>query len=132
MLPLFHCPILIIYNSNLQPGLWTADLTVAQLFLETVAPQERGIVNGFQSSLNQLMNFIKFALVVILPHPNQFGLLVLISCTSVSTGWMFMGVYAYKAAKGKASDGRDRGEKVWRDIPKSIEFHTMLSGVLEV
>ncbi|CAG5130992.1 unnamed protein product, partial [Candidula unifasciata] len=82
-------------------GLWTADLTTVQLFLENVPPKQRGIVNGFQSSLNQLMDFLKYALVVIIPNAHQFGLLVFISYACICLGWIFMCVNAVKTAKRK-------------------------------
>ena len=44
-------------------GLWSADLTVTQLLLETPKDEERGIVNGVQTSLNRMMDMFKFILV---------------------------------------------------------------------
>ncbi|KAH9513331.1 hypothetical protein Btru_034644 [Bulinus truncatus] len=78
-------------------GLWTADLTIIQLFLEKVSPTERGVVNGFQDSLNQLMDFLKYGLVHILPHTHQFGLLVIISVLFIMIAWTLMLIYAVKA-----------------------------------
>ncbi|CAL1546830.1 unnamed protein product, partial [Lymnaea stagnalis] len=77
-------------------GLWTADLTIIQLFLERVDTKERGIVNGVQGSLNQLMDFLKYGLVHFLPHIHQFGILVIISFGFICTGWTLMCVYAMK------------------------------------
>lgn len=77
-------------------GLWITDLTVTQVILENVVESERGVVNGVQSSLNQLMNMLKFALVVALPQLELFGILVLISFTAVSTGGAFYVSYAKK------------------------------------
>ncbi|KAL4222198.1 hypothetical protein ACF0H5_018235 [Mactra antiquata] len=68
-------------------GLWIADLTITQLFLETVEEKERGIVLGVQTALNQLMDMIKFIMVIVAPEPELFGLLVLISFAFVAMGW---------------------------------------------
>ncbi|XP_050417924.1 solute carrier family 40 member 1 isoform X2 [Patella vulgata] len=78
-------------------GLWTADLTITQLFLENVEEQERGIVNGVQQSLNRLMDLFKFAMVVAAPEPQLFGFLVFISFGSVCLGAVLYATYSRKA-----------------------------------
>ncbi|BFY97760.1 hypothetical protein BsWGS_00800 [Bradybaena similaris] len=96
-------------------GLWTADLTTIQLFLENVPPKQRGIVNGFQSSLNQLMDFLKYALVVVIPHARQFGILVFISYSFICLGWMFMCVNVIKtAARTKRREDTEKTESIGR------------------
>ncbi|PVD30146.1 hypothetical protein C0Q70_09408 [Pomacea canaliculata] len=74
-------------------GLWVADLSITQLFLEHVEETERGLVNGVQSSLNQLMDLFKFALVVVLPASETFGFLIIISFVSVFTGWLLYAIF---------------------------------------
>ena len=74
-------------------GVWIADLTITQLFLEKVVPTQRGIVNGVQSSLNQLMDLLKFALVVILPDTETFGFLIMISFCFIATAWILYAVF---------------------------------------
>ncbi|KAK6166093.1 hypothetical protein SNE40_022863 [Patella caerulea] len=78
-------------------GLWTADLTITQLFLENVEEKERGIVNGVQQSLNRLMDLFKFAMVVAAPEPQLFGFLVFISFASVCLGAVLYATYSRKA-----------------------------------
>lgn len=77
-------------------GLWGFDLTVTQLFQEQIEEQERGIVNGVQSSLNKSMDMIHFVLVIALPAPNMFGILVLLSAFFVCMGHLLYAVYARK------------------------------------
>lgn len=71
-------------------------MTVTQLMLENVIETERGVVNGVQSSLNQLMDMLKFAIVVAAPQPELFGILILISFAAVSTGGIFYASYSRK------------------------------------
>lgn len=76
-------------------GLWLADLTITQLFLETILEKERGIVLGVQTSLNQLMDMLKFAMVIVAPQPELFGILVLISFAFVCNGFLLYAKYVY-------------------------------------
>ena len=39
----------------------------------------RGIVSGVQTGLQSLMDLVKFGLVIALPHPDKFGLLIILS-----------------------------------------------------
>ncbi|XP_046326040.1 solute carrier family 40 member 1-like [Haliotis rufescens] len=78
-------------------GVWMADLTITQLFLETVEESERGVVNGVQTSINMLMDMLKFALVVALPRPPLFGFLAIISFCSVTTADILYASYSRKA-----------------------------------
>ncbi|XP_053374081.1 solute carrier family 40 member 1-like [Mercenaria mercenaria] len=77
-------------------GLWLADLTITQLFLESVDVTERGIVAGVQNALNQLMDMIKYAIVLLLPVPEVFGYLVIISYCFICLGWILFAVYVKK------------------------------------
>ncbi|WAR28210.1 S40A1-like protein [Mya arenaria] len=77
-------------------GLWMADLTITQLFLESVDVTERGIVAGFQNALNQLMEMLKYVVVILLPLPQVFGYLVFISYGFIALGWILFAVYVKK------------------------------------
>ncbi|KAK7508554.1 hypothetical protein BaRGS_00000120 [Batillaria attramentaria] len=78
-------------------GLWMADLSITQLFLEEVIETERGIVNGVQSSLNKMMDVLKFLLVVAVPDTETFGFLIIISFAFVSLGWLLYAIFVRKA-----------------------------------
>ncbi|BFZ01025.1 hypothetical protein BsWGS_04064 [Bradybaena similaris] len=80
-------------------GLWIADLAITQMFLETVIESERGVVNGVQQSLNQFLDLIKFALVIVLPKTTQFGLLVILSYAFVVSGWLLYLVYLVRVPR---------------------------------
>ena len=67
-------------------GLWIADLSITQLFLQSVKEKERGLVSGVQNSLNQLMDMLKALMVILAPYPEEFGLLIVISFGFVCTG----------------------------------------------
>ncbi|XP_076461583.1 ferroportin-like isoform X2 [Babylonia areolata] len=74
-------------------GLWTADLTITQLFLEAVVEGERGVVNGVQSSLNKLMDVLKFVLVVGVPDIPVFGFLIIVSFLFICLGWLLYAIF---------------------------------------
>ncbi|XP_052081265.1 solute carrier family 40 member 1-like [Mytilus californianus] len=67
-------------------GLWIADLSITQLFLQTVKEKERGLVSGVQNSLNQLMDMLKALMVILAPYPEEFGLLTILSFAFVCMG----------------------------------------------
>lgn len=67
-------------------GLWMADLSVNQLMQTEVDESERGVVNGVQSSLNTLMDLVKFGLVILLPGSETFGILILLSFGFICMG----------------------------------------------
>ena len=77
-------------------GLWLSDLTVTQLLLETPAEHERGIINGVQSSLNKLMDILKFLLVMFLPWPEVFGWLIIVSFLFICMGFFMFAIYSHK------------------------------------
>ncbi|KAL3832525.1 hypothetical protein ACJMK2_024160 [Sinanodonta woodiana] len=77
-------------------GLWMADLTISQLFLENVKETERGIVNGVQGSLNKLMDMLKYALVIGVPQPELFGFLIILSFLFICTGWCLYATFSRK------------------------------------
>ena len=83
--------ILVVFT-----GLWMADLTITQLFLESVEESQRGIVNGVQTSLNQLMDVLKFVMVIVAPQPEVFGILIIISFAFILLGWVFYAKYSHQ------------------------------------
>ncbi|CAC5397402.1 SLC40A1 [Mytilus coruscus] len=74
-------------------GVWTADLVITQLFLESVEETERGLVNGFQSSLNKLMDMLKFVMVMFISDPSMFGYPALVSYCFICSAWLLYAVY---------------------------------------
>ncbi len=80
-----------------------ADLSVTQLLLETPKEEERGAVNGVQSSMNKLSDIIKFALVIVLPWNETFGFLVIISFFFIILGGISYCVYCCKAKNGNGA-----------------------------
>ncbi|XP_055887894.1 solute carrier family 40 member 1-like isoform X2 [Biomphalaria glabrata] len=94
-------------------GLWMADLAITQMFMETVVENERGIVNGVQNSLNQLLDIIKSALVIALPLAPQFGLLIILSFAFVYAGWILYIIFLCRAPRDLFKRGRlDNGYEV--------------------
>lgn len=77
-------------------GLWLSDLTISQLFQETVPEQERGIVAGMQNSFNSVLSLLMYFLVIGLPKPETFGLLALMSVCAVGIGGLLYASFAYK------------------------------------
>jgi iron-regulated transporter 1 len=77
-------------------GLWSADLSITQLIMESVEETERGAVNGVQSSINMLMDMLKFAMVIVAPDPPTFGILILISFAFIIIGIFFYTLYVKK------------------------------------
>ena len=98
-------------------GLWLADLSINQvcsrvfivlsllLFItfqvqqEQVEEEHRGVIGGVQSALQQLFDMTKFLLVIFMPNPHMFGILILLSFIFVTLGAIFMTAYA--GLKGK-------------------------------
>lgn len=84
-------------------GLWIVDLSVTQILQEQVEENRRGVVNGVQDSLNNSLDLLKCVLVICLPKPHHFGILIILSFTSISLGWIFYSFF-YCSAKSKASE----------------------------
>lgn len=80
-------------------GLWITDLVVTQLFQENVAEQERGIVSGVQNSFNSIMDMGHYVMVIVAPKPEQFGLLIIISVSMVSSAFAFYSRFAWSHRK---------------------------------
>ncbi|CAK8674674.1 ferroportin-like [Clavelina lepadiformis] len=75
-------------------GLWGFDLTITQLIQENVVEKERGVFNGVQSSLNNFMDLLRYFLVLCLPLPSQFGILVVLSSLAVCVGYILYMAYS--------------------------------------
>jgi len=83
----------------MRTGLWMADLTVTQTQQEGVAEAERGVVGGVQSSLNMLMDMLKFALVIALPHVQLFGLHICLSFTFIMSAGLLFALHVCRARR---------------------------------
>jgi iron-regulated transporter 1 len=59
---------------------------VTQVMQEHVAEDKRGIINGVQASMNQLLDLVKFVLVVLIPETDSFGFLIMASYLFVCLG----------------------------------------------
>ncbi|XP_035689340.1 solute carrier family 40 member 1-like [Branchiostoma floridae] len=75
-------------------GLWMYDLTVTQLYQETVDETHRGVVFGVQNSLNFFMDMMHFILVIVLPAPETFGFLILLSFVFTVSGHLLYASYS--------------------------------------
>ena len=103
---------------GLRFGLWLADLSINQVCSrvtvhcsipstfqhfqvqqEQVEEEHRGVIGGVQSALQQLFDMTKFLLVIFMPNPHMFGILILLSFIFVTLGAIFMTAYA--GLKGK-------------------------------
>ena len=106
----------VILILGLRFGLWLADLSINQVLTsvhcsipstfhylkvqqEQVEEERRGVIGGVQSALQQLFDMTKFLLVIFMPNPHMFGILILLSFIFVTLGAIFMTAYA--GLKGK-------------------------------
>lgn len=75
-------------------GLWIADMAINQLIqTETISPP---LVSSVQTSVNILMELIKFAIVLFIPNVDQFYILVLISYGSALFGTILFTLFRFK------------------------------------
>ena len=96
----FHTCLLMVSFS----GLWNADLSINQMFQETVSDSKRGIIGGVQSSLNQMMELLRNVAVIFIPDVSAFGYLIFLSFGALiaSLGLMTAGfIKQRKSAKPK-------------------------------
>ena len=73
-----------------------SDLTVTQLLLEVPEDSEQGTVNGVQNALNKLMDIIKNVMVILLPWPQTFGYLIMVSWAFVFSGGVLFAAYTWR------------------------------------
>ena len=76
-----------------------------QVQQEQVEEEQRGVIGGVQNSLQQLFNMTKFFLVILMPNPHMFGILILLSFAFVTLGAISMTAYAGLQGKLKCSKG---------------------------
>ncbi|RXM97144.1 Solute carrier family 40 member 1, partial [Acipenser ruthenus] len=79
-------------------GLWSFDMTVTQLLQETIPESERGM-NRVQSSMNYLMDLMHFIMVISVPQPQHFGILVIISVLFITAGHTMYFLYLREAKR---------------------------------
>ena len=77
-----------------------------QIQQEQVEEEHRGVIGGVQGSLQQLFDMAKFLLVIFMPDPNMFGILILASFAFVSLGAVSMTLYAALRGKLKCCGNR--------------------------
>ena len=70
-----------------------------QVQQEQVDSSSGGLINGVQSGLNSSMNTVKFVLVILMPRPQTFGVLILTSFAAICLGTAFFVSYAVKKSK---------------------------------
>jgi iron-regulated transporter 1 len=80
-------------------GLWIADLSIVQIMQENIPEEERGTVFGVQAALAQFFSVLKDVIVIALPDPRTFGLLVIMSVVFVVAGFFCYVYYMLKTRK---------------------------------
>ncbi|CAK9294919.1 unnamed protein product [Gordionus sp. m RMFG-2023] len=81
-------------------GLWMIDLTINQIMQESVVESQKGVIMGVQHSLTMIFEIIKYSAVILLPKPQTFGWLVILSFCSICASLICFCKYAYQAKKG--------------------------------
>merc|ERR1712241_1086855 len=109
-------------------GLWIVDLSVPQILQERVEESRRGAVNGVQDSLNNSLDLLKCVLVICLPKPQHFGILIFLSFASISAGWAFYTTY-FCNNRGKQIDFDNRDCEPPKPIIKTTEYQPVLKDV---
>jgi len=79
-------------------GLWVTDLSVTQILQENVTELKRGVVGGVQNSLNSGMDLLKYVFVLLLPNPNSFGFLIVLSFAFICMGAVSFSTFACKGS----------------------------------
>ncbi|CAJ0955297.1 unnamed protein product, partial [Mesorhabditis belari] len=82
-------------------GLWIADPAISQIMQHTIPERERYTVFGAQTAICEFFSVIKDLLVISFPVVEMFGLLSLISCCFVFTGFLFYFSYFIKNLRTK-------------------------------
>ncbi|XP_033640075.1 solute carrier family 40 member 1-like [Asterias rubens] len=77
-------------------GLWMFDLVTTQLIQENVQEKERGAFCGMQRALECFMDMLHFILVIILPSPETFGYLIILSFIFICIGAMLYYAFSFK------------------------------------
>jgi len=90
-------------------GLWLSDLSITQILQQEVTESKRGVVGGVQSSLNSTFDLVRFILVLFLPDPHTFGILIIISFSSICLGALSLAYYAAKVGKLSCNNSKEKG-----------------------
>merc|ERR1712156_128938 len=109
-------------------GLWITDLTINQILQERVEEGRRGVINGVQDSMNNSLDLLKCVLVILLPQPQHFGILIFLSFASISAGWAFYTTYFCNNC-GKQIDFDNRDCEPPKPIIKTTEYQPVLKDV---
>jgi len=120
--------LLLVGIISFRLGLWVADLSVQQILQERVVAHCRGSLSGVQSSLQSALDLVKFCLVVALPHPRFFGILILLSFTFVSSGALFFISFAWTSLRQGVAKERNASEELEKE---GKEGHFNAGQVLE-
>lgn len=90
-------------------GLYAFDVAGAQLFQYLVEEKERGVVGGFQRTIESLFELASYILVLFLPHPNQFPLLADISYLETLGAALVFTCFAFRERIGTLDEVRNQG-----------------------
>ena len=91
----FPTILVLIGITTIRFGLWVFDLAISQSFQLSVPEHQRTTVGGVQTSFNSFFDFTYILLTVFLSDPNQFDILIIISCVAcigsciLYLGWLF-------------------------------------------
>lgn len=83
-------------------GLYSYDISLAQLFQRSVPPSVRGLVGGQQTSLNAMFEYMSFVLGMIYSDVGDFPILATIGYMSVGVAMAFYYVGIYLPYKNGA------------------------------
>ena len=86
--------VLLIGMALSRFGLWLSDLVIHQIIQENVEEKQRGLIGGAQNSFNTIFDLIKYFLVIVLSDVTQYGYLVIVSVTAVSSSAILYIIYA--------------------------------------
>ena len=86
--------LILVGITTIRYGLWIFDLAISQSFQLSVPENQRNTVGGVQSSFNSFFNFTYILLTALLPNPEQFDILIIISCVAcILSCVLYMGWY---------------------------------------
>ncbi|VDM46583.1 unnamed protein product [Toxocara canis] len=85
--------VLLIGIALARVGLWMADLSITQIMQEVIAERERNTVFGVQNACNQFFSVLKDIMVIVLPEPRTFGVLIIVSVIFVTSGFLSYSFY---------------------------------------
>uniref|UniRef100_A0A914EB25 Solute carrier family 40 member n=1 Tax=Acrobeloides nanus TaxID=290746 RepID=A0A914EB25_9BILA len=77
-------------------GVWLTALCITHQMQESISANERGTVFGFHSSICSFFSVAKNILVIMLPDPRTFGILIIISAICTVMGYISYLCYLFK------------------------------------